>query len=269
MRSDMRELGRSDHPSLQRVGRGTAHTGDSRIRNLSSQSSSALQQRLVVRQRVFGQPIFCGPSIAQVAHAVVYADVCWPAVQRRRECEISSFSRRRARLISGAAVNVSLELRSSRIVGTRCSISVDNSFTKQIVHRLARPGNVCGKQVVERAVFTQVEDRSVCGRKRSLSPILPHGMVRRLRQAALKLAAPLTQNRARIVFDCRWQMIRPQSTRKAQMKTILMLIVGLMLAGCGSMENHVRNRDAQPSGYGFTASDAIRDTAVDAICACP
>jgi hypothetical protein len=49
-----------------------------------------------------------------------------------------------------------------------------------------------------------------------------------------------------------WQMIRPQSTRKAQMKTILMLIVGLMLAGCGSMENHVRNRDA-----------------VDTICACP
>ena len=40
------------------------------------------------------------------------------------------------------------------------------------------------------------------------------------------------------------QMLRPQSTRKAQMKTILMLIVGLMLAGCGSMENHVRNHDA-------------------------
>jgi hypothetical protein len=49
-----------------------------------------------------------------------------------------------------------------------------------------------------------------------------------------------------------WRMIRPQSTWKAQMKTILMLIVGLMLAGCGSMENHVRNRDA-----------------VDTICACP
>jgi hypothetical protein len=28
------------------------------------------------------------------------------------------------------------------------------------------------------------------------------------------------------------------------MKTILMLIVGLMLAGGGSMENHVRNRKA-------------------------
>jgi hypothetical protein len=39
---------------------------------------------------------------------------------------------------------------------------------------------------------------------------------------------------------------------KGQMKIILMLIVGLMLAGCGSMENHVHNRDA-----------------VDAICACP
>ena len=49
-----------------------------------------------------------------------------------------------------------------------------------------------------------------------------------------------------------WRTIRPHSTRKAQMKTILMLIVGLMLAGCGSMENHVRNRDA-----------------VDTICACP
>ena len=36
------------------------------------------------------------------------------------------------------------------------------------------------------------------------------------------------------------------------MKTILILIVALMLAGCGSMENHARNRDA-----------------VDVICACP
>jgi len=44
-----------------------------------------------------------------------------------------------------------------------------------------------------------------------------------------------------------WRTIRPHSTRKAKMKTILML-----LAGCGSMENHVRNRDA-----------------VDTICACP
>jgi uncharacterized protein YceK len=52
------------------------------------------------------------------------------------------------------------------------------------------------------------------------------------------------------------------------MKIILMLIVALMLAGCGSMENHVRNRDTQPGAYAVTASDAIRDTAVDAICAC-
>ena len=28
------------------------------------------------------------------------------------------------------------------------------------------------------------------------------------------------------------------------MKTILMLIIGLMLAGCGSTGNHVRDRDA-------------------------
>ena len=33
------------------------------------------------------------------------------------------------------------------------------------------------------------------------------------------------------------------------MKTILMLIVGLMFAGCGSMENHVRNRDAVDVTY--------------------
>jgi hypothetical protein len=38
-----------------------------------------------------------------------------------------------------------------------------------------------------------------------------------------------------------WPMIWPQSTGKAQMKTILMLIVGLMFGGCGSMENHVQN----------------------------
>src|SRR4051794_23016306 len=41
-----------------------------------------------------------------------------------------------------------------------------------------------------------------------------------------------------------WRMTSSQRTRTAQMKTILMLIVGLMLAGCGSMESHVGNRDA-------------------------
>jgi hypothetical protein len=65
-----------------------------------------------------------------------------------------------------------------------------------------------------------------------------------------------------------WQMMRPQSTRKAQMKTILMLIVGLMLAGCGSMENRVRNH-----GVASTSRPALPDRgngiAVDTICACP
>jgi hypothetical protein len=64
------------------------------------------------------------------------------------------------------------------------------------------------------------------------------------------------------------QMIRAQSTRKTQMKTILMLIVGLMLAGCGSMENHVRNH-----GVASTSRLALQDRgetiAVDTICACP
>jgi hypothetical protein len=63
-------------------------------------------------------------------------------------------------------------------------------------------------------------------------------------------------------------MVRPQSTRKAQMKTILMLIVGLMLAGCGSMENHVRNH-----GVASTSRLALQDRgdgiAVDTICALP
>jgi uncharacterized protein YceK len=59
-------------------------------------------------------------------------------------------------------------------------------------------------------------------------------------------------------------MIRPQSTSKAQMKTILMLIVGLMLAGCGSMENHVRNRDAVDRNRYL-----VEHNAVDTICACP
>jgi hypothetical protein len=65
-----------------------------------------------------------------------------------------------------------------------------------------------------------------------------------------------------------WQMIGPQSTGKAQMKTILMLIVGLMLAGCGSMDNHVRNH-----GVASTSRLALQDRgngiAVDTICACP
>jgi hypothetical protein len=61
-----------------------------------------------------------------------------------------------------------------------------------------------------------------------------------------------------------WRMIRQQSTSKAQMKTILMLIVGLMLAGCGSMENHVRNRDAVDRNRYL-----VEHNAVDTICACP
>src|SRR5882724_13565896 len=73
----------------------------------------------------------------------------------------------------------------------------------------------------------------------------------------------LGQNRRTILLP-KWPMIRPQSTRKAQMKTILMLIVGLMLAGCGSMENHVRNRDAVDRNRYL-----VQHNAVDTICACP
>jgi hypothetical protein len=69
---------------------------------------------------------------------------------------------------------------------------------------------------------------------------------------SMKTTAPLLRIALEMILIAGWQMIWPQSTEKAQMKTILMLIVGLMLAGCGSMQNHIRNRDA-----------------VDAICACP
>ena len=68
----------------------------------------------------------------------------------------------------------------------------------------------------------------------------------------MKPTALLLRIALEMILIAGWQMIWPQSTGKAQMKTILMLIVGLMLAGCGSMQSHVRNRDA-----------------VDAICACP
>jgi uncharacterized protein YceK len=56
------------------------------------------------------------------------------------------------------------------------------------------------------------------------------------------------------------------------MKTILMLIVGLMLAGCGSMENHVRNRDEGTRRSGVVHQPVRNDgeaRAVDMICACP
>jgi hypothetical protein len=65
-----------------------------------------------------------------------------------------------------------------------------------------------------------------------------------------------------------WQMIGPQSTGKAQMKTILMLIVGLMLAGCGSMDNHVRNHGVA-SNSRLALQDRGNGIAVDTICACP
>jgi hypothetical protein len=59
---------------------------------------------------------------------------------------------------------------------------------------------------------------------------------------------------------------------KTQMKTIQMLIVGLMLTGCGSMENHVRNRDEGAWRPGVVHHSVRNDgeaRAVDTICACP
>jgi len=46
------------------------------------------------------------------------------------------------------------------------------------------------------------------------------------------------------------------------MKTILMLTVGLMLAGCGSTGNHVRDA-VDRNRY------LVEHNAVDTICACP
>jgi uncharacterized protein YceK len=52
------------------------------------------------------------------------------------------------------------------------------------------------------------------------------------------------------------------------MKTILMLTVGLMLVGCGSMENHGRNNGLPSTSAGPLAGPGDR-IAVDTICACP
>jgi len=78
--------------------------------------------------------------------------------------------------------------------------------------------------------------------------VLPRGLLRRIALVSFLIAE--------------WQVIRPQSTGKAQMKTVLMLIIGLMLAGCGSMENQVRNVPPVLRDRGDTI-------AVDTICACP
>ena len=48
------------------------------------------------------------------------------------------------------------------------------------------------------------------------------------------------------------------------MKIILMLIFGLMLAGCESTKNDVRNRDAVDRNHYL-----VEHNAVDTICACP
>jgi len=52
------------------------------------------------------------------------------------------------------------------------------------------------------------------------------------------------------------------------MKTILMLIVGLILAGCGSTDTHVRNDNAPPTSAGALAGPGDR-IAGETICACP
>ena len=62
------------------------------------------------------------------------------------------------------------------------------------------------------------------------------------------------RDRPRIVFDCR--MLNDAATiRDSTMKTILMLAVGLILAGCGLTENHVRNRGV---GAASTSAGPVR-----------
>jgi len=53
------------------------------------------------------------------------------------------------------------------------------------------------------------------------------------------------------------------------MKTILMLALGLMLAGCGSMENHVQNHGVASRSQFAELPDPGNTVAVDTICACP
>lgn len=52
------------------------------------------------------------------------------------------------------------------------------------------------------------------------------------------------------------------------MKTILMLTVGLILAGCGSMDNDVRNHRVASTSR-IALPDRGNSIAVDTICACP
>ena len=54
--------------------------------------------------------------------------------------------------------------------------------------------------------------------------------------------------------------------KESTMKIILMLTVGLMLAGCGSTENHVRNHGVASTFPEYDRGDRI---AIDTICACP
>jgi uncharacterized lipoprotein YmbA len=50
------------------------------------------------------------------------------------------------------------------------------------------------------------------------------------------------------------------------MKKTLMLTLGLMLAGCGSTENHVRGNGLASTFPEYQPGERI---AVDTICACP
>jgi hypothetical protein len=61
---------------------------------------------------------------------------------------------------------------------------------------------------------------------------------------------------------------QPTINRESTNENDTMLIVGLMLAGCGSMENHVRNHGVASTSR-FALPDRGNGIAVDTICACP
>ncbi len=97
-------------------------------------------------------------GIANVADAVVLADIGGAAIQRGWLKRIGRFTGSRSQLEAGGVRNVGFILHSLRVICTRSAVGLDDPFGKQIVHRVAGNRLIGGKYVVERAILAHDHD---------------------------------------------------------------------------------------------------------------
>lgn len=148
------------------VRRGLGNTRNAAVWNVTRQSCATRQQILVVVKGVRRQSVLRGARIANVADAVVCANIGGTAVERCGFEGVRGLTAGGGQLKRGEPGYVSVVLDRVGAVRARSAIGIDDAFRQKIVHGFARHRRIGREQMVERPVLTHDDDHVFDGRGR-------------------------------------------------------------------------------------------------------